>query len=164
MSSQTSSPAKTTNEGKSARRDPFDLLKQMQADLDRFWTQSRPAFGSLWRTSEEGKDWIPTVDVFERDGNLVVKAELPGMKKDDIDVSIDSGALVIRGERSAEKKVEEKDYHRMERSYGSFQRRLALPAGVTSDQISASFKDGVLEVTAPIPAQKAPEATKVKIA
>lgn len=163
MSSQTSSPAKVTNDGKMAQRDPFELLKRLQLDLDRFWSLSRPTFGSIWPSSEEGKDWIPSADIFEREGNLVIKAELPGIKKEDLDVSVEDGALVIHGERHAEEEVNEKDYHRMERSYGSFRRRIALPIGVTSENISACFQDGVLEVTAPLPVQQSREIAKIKV-
>jgi HSP20 family protein len=90
--------------------------------------------------------WSPALDVYNEGGSTVIKAELPGVNKEDIDLSIDQGELVIRGERKSEERTEETNYVRMERSYGSFYRRLPLPKGVTEDDISATQADGVLEV------------------
>jgi HSP20 family protein len=107
---------------------------------------------------------MPSTDVYEKDGNLVVKAELPGMKKEDIEVTLDQGDLVIRGERKAESEVTEEDYYRLERSYGSFYRRLPLGFHVTAEQIAASYHDGVLEVRIPKPKQEQPQAKKIPVA
>jgi HSP20 family protein len=162
MTENTTVPAKT-EESKPRRWDPFDLLTQMQTELDQFWGGRWPAFRPFRRLAEVSGAWTPRADVYEQNGNLVVKAELPGVKKEDIDVAIEDGDLVIRGERKSEETVEEKDYYRMERSFGSFYRRLPLPEGATADQIDASFADGVLEVTMPKPVTKEPTPTKVTI-
>ena len=90
---------------------------------------------------------MPAVDVFEKEDRFVVKAELPGMKEEDIDVSVIGDTLSIRGEKKTETEVKEKDYYRSERSYGSFYRSIRLPSGVDADKVEASFEDGVLEVT-----------------
>jgi HSP20 family protein len=91
----------------------------------------------------------PRVDVFEEGDNFVVKAEIPGMKKEDIEVSLTEDMVTISGEKKQEEKVEKKDYYRLERSYGSFTRSFRLPKEVQTDKAKATFKDGVLEVKVP---------------
>jgi len=88
----------------------------------------------------------PTVDIFEEDKEVVVKAEIPGMKKSDISVDIGKNSITISGEKKQEKKVDRKDYHRVECSYGSFCRSFRLPDNVNTDKAKASFKNGVLEI------------------
>jgi len=102
----------------------------------------------------------PTVDVYEDDKKVTLKAELPGVKKEDLDINITEDEITLSGEKKKEEKVEEKDYYRIERSYGSFTRKVALPAEVDSAQAKASFKDGMLEITVP---KKAPAKKKVKV-
>jgi HSP20 family protein len=163
MSQQSTMPAPVANgakEAKARRFDPIDIFNQMQADFDQFWSGRWPSLRLAQRLEAE---WAPRADVFEQDGKLVIKVELPGVKKDDVDVAIEGGDLVLRGERKAEEKVEEKDFYRMERSYGSFYRRLPLPDGVAAADIKATFKDGVLEVTAPSMKAAAPAAEKIAI-
>jgi len=91
----------------------------------------------------------PSVDIFDDGNDIVVKAEVPGISKDDLDISINKNQLTISGEKKQESKVEEKDYHRIERSYGSFSRSFRLPDGVNVDKAKAEFKDGVLEIRMP---------------
>lgn len=91
----------------------------------------------------------PSVDVYEEKDTIVVKAELPGMERDDIDIRLMDNAIIISGEKKSEEKVERKDYFRMERSEGSFSRTLNLPNGIDADHAKASFKDGILEVRIP---------------
>jgi HSP20 family protein len=100
-----------------------------------------------WRSAAE--EVSPSVDIFEDGNDVVVKAELPGMKKEDLEVNFTDGALIISGEKKQEEKVEKKDYYRMERSYGGFTRSFRLPADVQGDKARATFKDGVLEVRVP---------------
>lgn len=99
--------------------------------------------------------WAPRVDVFEKNGDLVVKAELPGAKKEDIEVTLAQGYLVIRGQKKAETEVKEEHYYRMEQSYGSFYRRLALPFEAIADQVKATYTGGILEVHIPKPTAEA---------
>jgi len=89
------------------------------------------------------------IDIFEEKDNVIVKAELPGMKKEDIDITVTDHTMRISGEKKREEKVEKKDYHRIERSYGSFTRSFRLPDNVNGEKAKASFKDGVLEVRVP---------------
>ncbi len=91
-------------------------------------------------------EFAPVVDIFEEKGEVVVKAELPGMKKDDISVKVVGNEIIINGEKKTEEKIERKDYLRVERSHGSFNRTLSLPEGCDTEHAKASFKDGVLEV------------------
>jgi HSP20 family protein len=93
--------------------------------------------------------WTPPVDIFETDEALVMKAELPGFSKDDISIEMKENTLVIKGERKHEDEVKEGNYHRMERSYGAFQRAFMLPMTVDQEKVKASYKDGILELRLP---------------
>jgi len=103
--------------------------------------------------------WNPAIEIFQRDGNLVVRADLPGIQQDQISVTVEHDVLTITGTRSDDRTEQREGYYHSERSYGSFQRSIALPRGVTSDNIHATFENGVLEVTAPM----APEQTARKV-
>jgi HSP20 family protein len=95
--------------------------------------------------------WNPAVDLYEKDDHFVIKAELPGVDKNDIKVDLKDRVLTLSGERSYDNEVKEENYYRKERSYGRFQRAFRLPADVDSDKIKAEFKDGVLQVEVPKP-------------
>ena len=103
----------------------------------------------------------PSVDIFEEGGDMVVRADIPGIGKDDLDVSITENTLTISGERKQEEKKEKKDYHRVECSYGSFRRSFRLPENVKGEKAKAQFRDGVLEVR--IPKSKETKAKKISI-
>ena len=98
--------------------------------------------------------WNPAVDLYEKDDHFVIKAELPGIGKDDIKVDLKDRVLTLSGERIYDNEVKEENYYRKERSYGKFQRAFALPADVDSDKITAEFKEGVLRVEVPKPEEK----------
>ena len=116
---------------------------------------------TVWgRLPVEQREWAPSIEVFEKEDKFVVKVELPGMKEEDIDVSVVGDTLTIKGERKAESEVKEEDYYCCERSYGSFLRSIALPSHVDANKIEASCEDGVLEVSLP----KVPEVKPKKIA
>ena len=110
---------------------------------------SFPTFGNT-----AAFDWSPQTEVFERNNQLVVRADLPGLSKDDINVDINNDRITIRGERQSEHEEDEKGVYRSERSYGSFYRSVPLPQGIDVDQAKADFKNGVLEITMPLPAKK----------
>ena len=101
--------------------------------------------------------WNPTVDLYEKDDNFVIKAELPGVDKKDITIDLKDRVLTLSGERSYDNEVKEENYYRRERSYGKFQRAFTLPADVDSDKIKAEFKDGVLQVQVPKPEEQKPK-------
>ena len=104
------------------------------------------AFPSGWSSGSESADWQPSVDAYEKDGETVVRAELPGVKKEDISVDIREGTLMIQGKRTNEEEIDEGGYYRRERFSGSFQRALPLPRDVEPDHVKANYRDGVLEV------------------
>ena len=104
-------------------------------------------------------DWAPPVDIFERGDELILRAELPGLKTEDIDIRVENGKLVLRGERKQDKQTDDTKVYRLERVYGTFTRRFALSTSVDSSKISAAYKNGVLEVTLP----KADEAKERKV-
>lgn len=106
----------------------------------------------------------PAIDMFERDGNIVVKAEMPGIPPDKIDVTVADGELRISGERAEEKEVKEQDYYRAERQYGRIFRAVTLPEGCDTEKVSASAKDGVIEVVIPRKAQAGAKKVQVKAA
>ena len=167
MAETTTVPAKSEN-GKLRRRDPFEMFETFHEEMAQLWGQTWPFGWPLARraapTTEGTALWAPRVDVFEKNGDIVVKAELPGAKKEDIEVTLDQGDLVIRGRKKAETEVKEEHYYRMEQSYGSFYRRLALPFETTAEQIEATYAEGILEIRIPKPAteaQPAPQTIKI---
>ena len=124
---------------------PFTLMRRLTEDMDRMFS----GFGAA--SGREAGPWAPAVDVRESNGNLVVSAELPGLDKEDVKVEVNNDAVVIRGERKREWEEERHGIHRSERSYGAFYREIPLPEGAKTDQAKAQFRNGVLEVTVPVP-------------
>jgi HSP20 family protein len=118
------------------------------------------------RTAEESSltTWAPAVDIFENEHELVVKADLPDVKPEELDIRVENNILTIRGERKFEKKVNESNYLRVERAYGAFSRSFALANTVNSEAIKASYKDGVLTLTIPKREEAKPKQIKVSIA
>ena len=110
-----------------------------------------------------GEPWMPAVDIVEKEDALLVKADLPGVRQEDISITVEEGSLCIRAERKREEEKEEKGYRRMERSYGRYERVIRLPEGVSEDAIKANYRDGVLEITVPLPAEAPPPAKTIKI-
>lgn len=115
-----------------------------------------PVFG----TGE--REWMPPFDVSETEGEIIVKAEIPGMKVEDIDITLTDGLLTIKGERKMEKEDKQENYHRIERQYGSFSRSLNLGLKVEAESIDAAYKDGVLTVTLPKAEEDKPKKIEVK--
>ena len=151
---------------------PFAFMRRFSDEMDRLFEDFgfggglfAPSFGrGLSRFGELGQPiWSPQVEVFERGGQLVVRADLPGLTKDDINVDITDDALVIRGERKSEREENEEGYYRTERSYGSFYRQIPLPEGVTADNANATFRNGVLEITMPAPQRAEQQRRRLEI-
>jgi HSP20 family protein len=107
----------------------------------------------LWSGSNQGS-WMPQVETFRRGDNLIIRADLPGMKREDVNAEVEDGVLTLSGERSDEREDKNDEFYRSERSYGQFYRTIPLPQGVSGDQCEATFKDGVLEVSFPVPKQQ----------
>lgn len=162
MSEQTNPPAKTEAQAP-ARREPVSLRNAMEAEFDRFLNDGFFGFRPFRRLARSQFGFAPSVDVYDKDGAIVVKAELPGVKKEDISATVEDGDLVIKGSRAEEKEVKETDYYRMERSSGSFYRRIPLPEGVKTDDVSAKYEDGVLEVRVPRPAATTPASVPISV-
>jgi HSP20 family protein len=134
-------------------------------DPFREMTNFEDQFNRLWRGAVDGgkrqESWLPAVDVFDTKDVVVLKAELAGMKPDDIQIEVEDNVLTIKGERRFEDKVEEDRYYRVERRFGSFQRSLALPQGVKAEDIQASYEDGILEVRVPKAEEEKPKKISV---
>lgn len=141
---------------------PFSLMRRFSEEMDRLFGNF--GFGRGIATGFdrefdrfadlEGAMWSPQVEAFERGGKLIVRADLPGLTKDDVKVDITDDAIRIRGERQSEKEENEEGYYRSERSYGSFYREIPLPSGVNGEEADATFRNGVLEITMPAPARQ----------
>ncbi len=144
------------------RWDPFHDLITLQDRMNQIFEQTL----ARSRGDREGvtaSTWSPAVDIYETTDSLVLKAELPGLTKDDIDIQVRDNMLTLKGERRHEKEVKEEHYLRVERIYGTFQRVFTLPTGSQPDKIRASFKDGVLEVTIPKAEAATPKHIKVEV-
>jgi HSP20 family protein len=133
------------------------------ADIDRHFDQFMRAFPRRFSRTWATEAWLPEIDVFEREGKIVLRADLPGMKTDDIEVTVEGDLLTVSGKRAEEKEVKEENYYYSERSRGEFSRSIRLPEGVSADAVEASYKDGVLEVTATKPVQTEATTTKVPV-
>ena len=149
----------------SSRRDPFGLLRQMSSDFDRIFDDlSWPSFRRSFKTlAGRPPTWSPGIDVFEKDNHLVTRIDLPGLKKEDVKVEVADGHLAISGERKSEAEEKKDDFYRCEREYGSFYRAVPMPEGVKLEDVKATFTDGVLEVSVPLPAKPDAKVRKVEI-
>jgi HSP20 family protein len=131
------------------RMNPFSLMRRMTEEMDR-------VFGDGGQERQSAGDilWTPAVEVSQREGNYMVRAELPGVKPEDVKIEIENDALVLQGERKVQREEDKGGVHRTEIRYGRFQRMIPLPEGANADQAQAKFENGVLEVTVPVPEQK----------
>jgi HSP20 family protein len=110
-----------------------------------------------------GRRWLPAMDLVETDDHFVLRADLPGLSEDDVDVTLENDVLTVSGQRKAETETREKGYYRVERASGSFRRSLSLPEGVDPDAIEANFDKGVLEVRIPKPEQRKPRKVAITV-
>ncbi len=138
----------------------FSRLYDLRDEIDRLFDSP---LSELTRTSQLLSGYTPALDVYEEKENFVVKAELPGMKKEEIEVSFHDGSLSISGERKSESKHEEAEVYRAERFFGRFQRTVTLPAPVAVDKVKAAYKDGVLTITLPKTEEAKPKHIDVSI-
>jgi HSP20 family protein len=142
--------------------DPFRELEDVSSRLNRIF--GRP-LGRLESNSEmlAMVDWTPSADISETDTAYLIKAEIPGVKKEDVKVTIQDGMLTIQGERKMEKEEKDKKFHRIERSYGSFMRSFRLPDDADESAVKAEFKDGMLDVTLSKSAKAKPKSINVSV-
>jgi HSP20 family protein len=129
-------------------------IDEMERRMEEMWRSFWPA---TWRRPMEEWGWAPPIEMFEKEDRFIVKAELPGMEKDQIDISMVGDTLTIKGERKAEKEVKQEDYYLSERSYGGFVRAISMPSAVDARDVKASYQDGILEITVPKAAEVKPK-------
>ncbi len=137
--------------------DPFRELRSLQDEVNRIFSGVAPAN----REDMLNGAWSPRVDIFENKDSLVLEAELPGMNRDDFELSFENNVLTLKGERRFEKKTENDNYHRIERSYGAFTRSFTLPQTVTAEGAKAEFDNGILHVN--LPKREETKARKIEV-
>lgn len=138
----------------------FNRLSDLRQEIDRLFESP---LAELAETPSLFAGWTPAIDVYENKENIVVAAELPGMKKEDIDVTLHEGTLSISGERKSESKAEAGETYRTERFFGRFQRTVSLPTPVAADKVKADYKDGILTVTLPKTEEAKPKQINVSV-
>ena len=144
------------------RFDPFREMAQMQDRINRI-------FGDAYSRRQDDDltqrgDWFPAVDIYESaNQEIVLKAELAGIAREDIDLRVENNTLTLRGERKRDNEVKPEQFHRVERSYGSFSRSFSLPSRIDTERVRAEFKDGVLSITLPVKAEAKPRQIEVAV-
>ncbi len=143
------------------RWQPFRDLVTTQDRFDRLFNDT------LSRFFDDGevisRSWAPAVDIYETDQDVVLKAELPGLDPKDVEIRVEDGTLYLKGQRKFENEVKEENYHRVERSYGSFTRSFALPSSVNSEKAKAEYKDGLLTLTLPKREEAKPKTIQINV-
>ena len=144
------------------RFDPFRDLAVLQDRMNRLFNE---AYGPRREDDLMSRGtWTPPVDIYEVEGGLVIKAELPDMRREDIDVSVENNTLTIRGERKLDNEIKQENFHRIERPYGSFVRSFSLPNTVDPTKIGAEYKNGVLTVKLPVREEAKPRSINIEVA
>jgi HSP20 family protein len=144
------------------RFDPFRDLAVLQDRMNRLFND---AYGPRREDDLTSRGtWTPAVDIYEVDGALVLKAELPDLRREDIDVNVENGTLTIRGERKLDDAIKQENFHRIERAYGNFVRSFSLPTTVDTGRIGAEYKNGVLTVKLPVREEAKPRTINVEVA
>ncbi len=138
---------------------PSDIMS-MQREINRMFDG---LFRGNWQDDDLSGAWSPAVDVAEKGDNYTVKVELPGVSKDDVQITMHDNVLTIRGEKKQEKETKEANYHRVERTYGSFSRSFTLPTGVKTADVEATYKDGILNILLPKAEEAKPKQIEVKV-
>ncbi|HEX3200658.1 MAG TPA: Hsp20/alpha crystallin family protein [Actinomycetes bacterium] len=137
-----------------SRWDPFQDLLAIQDEMNQVFGRARQGQG--------GRVWAPALDISERKDAYVVTVEVPGVKSEDLDITLEDGLLTIQGERQFTQESTEQQFHRVERRYGAFRRSITLPAHVTAEGIQASFEDGVLQILVPKAEEAKPKRIQVR--
>jgi HSP20 family protein len=143
------------------RWEPFRDLVTLQDRMNRLFEDSLSR-NKVFEESLTTSIWSPPVDIYETDSSIILNAELAGLTKNDVSIEIKDSTLILRGERRFEKDVKEENYHRIERSYGSFSRTFSLPHTVDQTKVTASFKDGLLEIVIPKTKDARPKQIEIK--
>ncbi len=145
------------------RWEPIGELNTIQNEMNRLFNTFFDQPASTGRGPGEGSRWIPAMDLVETGDHYILRADLPGLSEEDVDVQMHDNVLTISGERKAEHETRQEGYHRLERAFGGFSRSLSLPDGVDPDGVQAHFHRGVLEVRIPKPEQKKPRQVQIKL-
>jgi HSP20 family protein len=163
MFETTKMPVKSTELTRPLFRPPFHLFDTFFNEMENLWPKTffRPMTRRFDQTTTT--PWMPTLDVYEFEGKLVVKADLPGLTKEEVKIFFEDGALVLQGERQEETKLAKENYYLAECTYGNFYRRLPLSFKVDPTKILAHFHEGVLEIHIPMPAQELPKAQVIPV-
>ena len=138
-----------------AHHKPVNLFNQFNDEMNRYFSLTRTG------AANQEHDWVPTVDIREEDKQYLLTADIPGVNRKDIEITLEEGVLTVKGERNTESDASEQGYRRRERTHGTFMRQFTLPDTVNATSISATARDGVLEIT--IPKQDKPEARKIAV-
>ncbi len=139
--------------------DPFRELRGLQDEMNRIFNSNYPTRFTQEEMASGG--WAPSVDIYESEGEIVLEAELPGMNREDFEVSIENNVITLKGERRFEKNEESENYHRVERAYGSFTRSFSLPRTVSAENTKADFNNGILRVS--LPKKEEAKARKIEV-
>ncbi len=142
--------------------DPFRDLLSIQDRMNQLFNETR-AMQTGGREDFCKGSWSPPVDIYESGSNVVLKAEIPGVSQDEIEIKIEDDTLVLKGERKFKKRTDDENYYRIERSYGTFVRSFTLPNSVDQDGVKATYEDGVLKIVMPKKQEKKPKSIKVKV-
>ena len=143
------------------RRHPFREMVSLRDAMDRFFDEPSPGRG--WLVPRHWEEEVLTVDMYQTEDTVVVKTAVPGVKPEDVEITVTGNTLSISGETRAEEEVKEENYLRRERRYGSFAREVSLPSGVLPDEAEASFKDGVLTISVPKAEEAKARTIEVKV-
>jgi len=142
------------------RWDPFRDFLSLQNEVGRVFERT---FGADVIKGTKGATWTPAIDAYETDTDIVVKAEVPDVDANDIDITVSEDSLILKGERNFTEEIDEDSYYRLERRYGTFQRSIPIPGAIKRDEISADYKDGILVITIPKAEESKPKQVKVKV-
>ncbi len=147
------------------RWEPFRDLVNLQDRMNRLFGET---YRGSTRTGDDewalGGSWAPAVDIYEKDGNIVLTAELPGIEPKAVDIRVENNVLTLQGERKFDQELQKDSFHRVERAYGSFTRSFTLPTVVDTEKIKAEFKEGVLKLTLPKKEEAKPKQIQVQVA
>ena len=141
----------------------FDPFRNFEERMRRYFGETFDPFGKFGEENWSVATWSPACDIYETDHEIVVKTELPEVKKEDIRISVDNNVITIRGERKFSEETKRENYHRLERSYGEFTRSFTLPTFIDTGKINADFKDGILRVTLPKHEEAKPKQVEVNV-
>jgi HSP20 family protein len=145
------------------RWEPVAELNTIQNEMNRLFNNLFDTPTGRYSSGTSSRRWIPAMDLVETAGHYVLRADLPGLGDEDVNVQLEDNVLTISGERKTEQHTEQPDYYRLERAFGGFSRSLTLPDGIDPDSVQAHFDRGVLEITIPKPEQKKPRQVQIKL-